>query len=258
MNGKPSQWLSLNSSHHSANRVEAGRSATATDDESQRGGGRRGAPRPTGTDATSPGDAAGSGSGAATAGGDPADGGTVGGSRCTRARCVSSFIASSGIFCPHACCPSSLVVEYIAPAPEDIAPAPVVQAPTPVVEYFAGRGVSGSLLGSPPPSPEQCSTAQECTSERVVEHIVAGGDSSSRAPRRGGPRCVLHGFPPVQGSEVDFTVPLGDADEGFFRTFPLAKKSAKVGAQSRSELAAHSSSSTPGAYGVVSSFEEPV
>ena len=37
----------------------AGRSATATDDESQRGRGPRGAPRPTGTDATSPGDAAG-------------------------------------------------------------------------------------------------------------------------------------------------------------------------------------------------------
>ena len=85
----------------------------ATDDESQRGRGPRGAPRPTGTDATSPGDAPGSGSGAATAGGDPAahgdqlragsrprraaDGGTVGGSRCTRARSVPSFIASSGV-----------------------------------------------------------------------------------------------------------------------------------------------------------------
>ena len=59
-----------------------------------------------------------------------------------------------------------------------------------------------------------------------------------------------------QGSAVDFPVPLGDADEGVFRTFPRVKKSAKVGAHSRSELAAHSSSSTPGACGVVSSLEE--
>ena len=57
---------------------------------------------------------------------------------------------------------------------------------------------------------------------------------------------------------MDFPVPLGDADEGVFRTFPRPKKSAKVRAHSRSELAAHSSSSTPGAYGVVSSLEEPV
>ena len=39
---------------------------------------------------------------------------------------------------------------------------------------------------------------------------------------------------------------------------PSPKKSAKVRARSRSELAAHSSSSTPGASGVVSSLEEPV
>ena len=43
-----------------------------------------------------------------------------------------------------------------------------------------------------------------------------------------------------------------------FRTFPRPKKSAKVRARSRSELAAHSSSSTPFAHGVVSSLEEPV
>ena len=43
-----------------------------------------------------------------------------------------------------------------------------------------------------------------------------------------------------------------------FRTFLRPKKIAKEGARSRSELAAHSSSSTPGAYGVVSSPEEPV
>ena len=46
--------------------------------------------------------------------------------------------------------------------------------------------------------------------------------------------------------------------KGGFRTFPRVKKSAKVGARSSSELAAHSSSSTPGAHGVVSSLEEPV
>ena len=43
-----------------------------------------------------------------------------------------------------------------------------------------------------------------------------------------------------------------------FSHFSLVNKSAKVGARSRSELAAHSSSSTLGAYGVVSSLEEPV
>ena len=40
--------------------------------------------------------------------------------------------------------------------------------------------------------------------------------------------------------------------KGFFALFPGLKKSSKVGAHSRSELASHSSSSTPGAYGVVS------
>ena len=65
-------------------------------------------------------------------------------------------------------------------------------------------------------------------------------------------------FLPFRGSAVDFPVPLGDADEGVFRTFPRVKKSAKVSARSRSELAAHSSSSTPGAHGVVSSLQEPV
>ena len=118
----------------------------------------------------------------------------------------------------------------------------------------SGLGVSGSVLGF---LPEQCSTApyscEERISERTVEQTVAGGDFSSRAPRRGGPRGGLHGFPPVQGSAVDFSVPFGDADEGVFRTFPLVKKSAKVGAPSRSELAAHSSS-----HGVVSSLEEAV
>ena len=46
--------------------------------------------------------------------------------------------------------------------------------------------------------------------------------------------------------------------QGIFALFPGPKKSAKVRARSRSELAAHSSSSTPGAYGVVSSLEELV
>ena len=46
--------------------------------------------------------------------------------------------------------------------------------------------------------------------------------------------------------------------KGFFALFPGLKKGAKVRAPSRSELAAHSNSSTPGAYGLVSSIEEPV
>ena len=45
--------------------------------------------------------------------------------------------------------------------------------------------------------------------------------------------------------------------QGFFRTLLcLQKKSGKVGAPSRSELAAHSSPSTPGAYGMVRALEE--
>ena len=54
---------------------------------------------------------------------------------------------------------------------------------------------------------------------------------------------------------MDFPVPLGDADEGVFLTFPRVKTSARGGARSRSEPAAHSSSSALGAYGVVSSLQ---
>ena len=65
-------------------------------------------------------------------------------------------------------------------------------------------------------------------------------------------------FHVVEVFVVVFTVFLRFRAPQFFRTFPRPKKSAKVRAHSRSELAAHSSSSTPGAYGVVSSLEEPV
>ena len=68
---------------------------------------------------------------------------------------------------------------------------------------------SGDLQGF---RPRQSSTA-------VLEQNV-----STPAPCRGGLRGVLHGFPPVQGCAVDFPVPLGDADEGVFRTFLRPKK----------------------------------
>ena len=101
---------------------------------------------------------------------------------------------------------------------------------------------SGDLQGF---RPRQSSTA------------VSKQNVSTPAPCRGGLRGGLHGFPPIQGSAVDFPGSLGDADEGGFRTFPRVTKSAKVGAHSRSALAAHKKS-TPGAYGVVTSLEEPV
>ena len=86
----------------------------------------------------------------------------------------------------------------------------------------------------------------QSSAQRTVEQLV---DSSS-----GG----LQNFHLGQGSAASSS---GREDEGFsggFRTFPRPQKSAKVREHSRSELAAHSSSSTPGAYGVVSSLEEPV
>ena len=120
--------------------------------------------------------------------------------------------------------------------------------------------------------------------QRIVEQAVGGGGGGG-----------LHGLHPGQSSSafgeadhriptataeqiVDFPVPCGaphdfhqnplpaagstglpdTANQWVFRTSPQVKKSAKVGARSRSELAAHSISSTPGAYGVVSSLEKPV
>ena len=77
--------------------------------------------------------------------------------------------------------------------------------------------------------------------QRTVEQLV---DSSSG--------CTQD-FHLGQGSTASFS---GPADEAF--TFSPAKKSAKVGVRSKSELAAHSSSSIPGAYGVVSSLEDRV
>ena len=53
----------------------------------------------------------------------------------------------------------------------------------------------------------------------------------------------------------------GPADEDFtgvFRTFPRGKKSARVAASPSARVPPHSSSWTSGAYGVVSSLEQPV
>ena len=82
--------------------------------------------------------------------------------------------------------------------------------------------------------------------QRTVEQLV---DSSS-----GG----LQDFHLDHRSAASSSGPADVALTGFFALFPGPKKSANVGARSRSELAAHSSSSTPGAYGVVCSLEEPV
>ena len=95
----------------------------------QGGGGPRDVRSFTKTEPTSSGDAAGSRSGAATTGGDPAahggrlragsrprraaDGGTVGGSRGTRAFSVPSFLASGGVCCIRAISDPSLASDGV-------------------------------------------------------------------------------------------------------------------------------------------------
>ena len=159
----------------------------------------------------------------------------------------------------------------------------LVEVPTVLTPTRIAVQIAEQIVGIPVPHgrhgrlpgflPGQGSTAS--AAEQISDILSSSGDFqgfrprqsstavseqnvSTPAPCRGGLRGGLHGFPSVQGSAVDFPVPLGDADEGFFRTFPRPKKSAKVRARSMSELAAHSSPSTPGANGVVSSLEEPV
>ena len=115
-------------------------------------------------------------------------------------------------------------------------------------------GGHGRLPGSLPGQGSTASAAEQIA-DIPSSTAVSEQNVSTPAPCRGGLRGGLHGFPPVQGSAVNFPVSLGDADEGFFRTFLRVKKSAKVGARSRSALAAHKKS-TPGAYGVVTSLQE--
>ena len=79
---------------------------------------------------------------------------------------------------------------------------------------------------------------------------VSEQNISTPAPCRGGLHGGLHGFPPVQGSAVDFPVPLGDADEGFFRTFPHGEKCVSA------DLPRHVSSWTPAAYVQFRGFHE--
>ena len=90
------------------------------------------------------------------------------------------------------------------------------------------RGSVGALQGL---RPGQSSTA--ATQQNVATPV----------PSRGGPRGGLQGFPPDQGSAATFPVPLGDAGDGFFRTFSPPNKSAKVHGQVSASVHGHSSSS---------------
>ena len=116
-----------------------------------------------------------------------------------------------------------------------------------IVEQAVGGGGGGGLYGL---HPGQSSTAfveagphiPAATAEQIVVIPV--------------PRGAPHDFHQDPLRAAGSTGLPGTANQGVFRTFPRPKKSAKVRARSRSELAAHSSSSTPSAYGVVSSLEE--
>ena len=104
-------------------------------------------------------------------------------------------------------------------------------------------GVRG-LQGFPP---GQASTASSFSLERISERIV---EQNIEFPVGGG----LQDFLPGQSSSASSSSPAGVrgfADvpgEGFFRTFPQLKKSAKLGSHSGSELLPESSPSTPAAH----------
>ena len=125
--------------------------------------------------------------------------------------------------------PLSLSLERISERNvEQIVDSPVVGGG--LQDFRPGQG-STALHGSP-----------ERISERIVEQIVdilSGG---------------LQDFRPSQGSSASSSSPAGvhsSADvpgEGFFRTFPKFKKSAKVGPHSGSELSVDFVSSTPAAH----------
>ena len=103
-----------------------------------------------------------------------------------------------------------------------------------------GGGRNAGLQGS---LPEQSSTAPLSSAERLFERIVE--------QIVGSPGGGLQDFRPGQSSSSSSHFPagiLGDADEpgeGFFRTFPQNKKSAKLGPHSSPRVPASVSSSTP-------------
>ena len=98
------------------------------------------------------------------------------------------------------------------------------------------RGRHGRLPGSLPGQGSTASAAEQIADipsssgdlqgfrPRQSSTAVSAQNISTPAPCRGGLHGGLHGFPPVQGSAVDFPVFLGDADEGVFRTFSHRKK----------------------------------
>ena len=151
------------------------------------------------------------------------------------------------------------MAEQLVDVPTVLTPARIaVQTAEQIVGIPVPRGRHGCLPRSLPGQGSTASVAEQTADipsssgdlhgfrPRQSSTAVSEQNVSTPVPCRGGPRGGLHSFPPVQGSAVDFPVPLGVADEGVFRTFLRLKKSAKVRARSRSELAAHSSSSTPG------------
>ena len=94
------------------------------------------------------------------------------------------------------------------------------------------RGRHGRLPGSLPGQGSTASAVEQIADipsssgdlqgfrPRQSSTAVSEENVSTPAPCRGGLRGGLHGFPPVQGSSVDFPVSHGDADEGFFALFP--------------------------------------
>ena len=189
MSGCPSQqhWRRPLTAPPKCQQGGAGRSATATDDESQRGRGPRGAPRPTGTDPTSPGDAAGSGSGAVSAGGIQRHTG-IG-----YEQVLNPVVPQMAEQLVEVSFPA-LAVEYISPTPavvETIEPAQAVfRSQPPVVKSLAPAPVlseAPALGGFLSPAPAvfrvgslQGSVSQDRVPPLVVDMIflsLLGGDA---------------------------------------------------------------------------------
>ena len=98
------------------------------------------------------------------------------------------------------------------------------------------RGRHGRLPGSLPGQGSTASVAEQIADipsssgdlqgfrPRQSSTAVSEQNVSTPAPCSGGLRGGLHGFPPVQGSTVDFQFLLGTLVKGFFALFPGLKK----------------------------------
>ena len=92
-----------------------------------------------------------------------------------------------------------------------------------------------------------------------IQGFFPGQSSTAGAVDIPVPRGVLQGFLPGEGSSASSSYSPGaadDAGQGYFRTFPLDKKSATVPPHSWSELPPHSSSWTSAAYALPTVLEK--